>query len=556
MAAELSKIVSLLKELYLFHSLQDAQLVYVARLFDIINKEEGENIYRQGDVGDYFYIILEGEVALSQLVNNVETYFGSLVRGDFFGEESLISDLPRNETITTTTSTRLIRLDEKRLVELFAHFPQVKTSLERAIESRQFISKHHFDWLGQNELVYQVRRKHKAYLFISLFGPSLISLIGLIILSVGLAGLSNSTFSEAGMILGGILVACGLLWGVWRWIDWENDYYIVTNRRVVWIEQVMWLYKSRVEAPHTTILSVNITTSLIGRLVGYGDVIVRTFTGQINLRTIGDPYLMAALIEEYWDRARQELQRVEESEIRSEIRRRIFGDDEESDAIPLSPVLSPKPVEFIEPTIWQKYFSNIFMMRFEEGITITFRKHWIILIKKSWKPLLTFIIFFAIISAYDIMYFTDRVSLLSPLYVQLIGFVIFGLIIFPWWFYNYIDWRNDIYQVTDANIFDIERKPLGTEVRKSASLENILSLEHERPGFFGFFFNVGNVIINVGDAQFIFVGIHEPTRAQQDIFDRMFILRQQKEKVEVLRERDRILGLLEVYHNKNEGTAA
>jgi len=124
------------------------------------------------------------------------------------------------------------------------------------------------------------------------------------------------------------------------------------------------------------------------------------------------------------------------------------------------------------------------------------------------------------------------------------------VIVFPWWLYNYVDWRNDIYQLTDKNIFDIERKPLGTEIKKSGSLEKILSLEHDRPGFLGYVFNVGVVIINFGDAKFEFRGVHEPARIQQDIFSRMHELRVQQRKTEVVRERDRILALIELYHHR------
>ena len=46
------------------------------------------------------------------------------------------------------------------------------------------------------------------------------------------------------------------------------------------------------------------------------------------------------------------------------------------------------------------------------------------------------------------------------------------------WFYGYVDWRNDIYQLTDNMIIDIYKKPLGEETKKTASIDNILSLQH------------------------------------------------------------------------------
>jgi hypothetical protein len=148
------------------------------------------------------------------------------------------------------------------------------------------------------------------------------------------------------------------------------------------------------------------------------------------------------------------------------------------------------------------------------------------------------------------MYLLGRTQVLSPLLVSGSGCSIIILILLPWWLYNYIDWRNDIYQVTDRSIFDIERRPFGTESKKSAPLENILSLEHERIGFLGYILNVGNVLINVGEAKFCFNDVYDPARVQQDIFSRMQQMRYKKQQEEVTRERDRILNLLEIYHQE------
>jgi hypothetical protein len=80
------------------------------------------------------------------------------------------------------------------------------------------------------------------------------------------------------------------------------------------------------------------------------------------------------------------------------------------------------------------------------------------------------------------------------------------------WLYHYIDWSNDIYVVTSDQIFDIERKPLSREVKKSAKLENILSLRHDRIGIFGLMLNYGTVTINVGTEEFIFYGVYDPAQ--------------------------------------------
>ena len=190
-------------------------------------------------------------------------------------------------------------------------------------------------------------------------------------------------------------------------------------------------------------------------------------------------------------------------------------------------------------------------MRIEEGNVITWRKYWTVLVGKTWLPTLSIFIVLVLTGAYSGLYFLNSIEFLSPRVVLPAGILI-TLLLLLWWFYNYVDWRNDIYQVTDKYIFDIERKPLGTEVKKSAPLENILSLEHKRVGFFGYLFNYGNVIINVGVAQFVFIGVHEPARVQQDVFNHMFALRRNKEEAEAAVERERIAEALTMYHRNTQ----
>jgi hypothetical protein len=200
---------------------------------------------------------------------------------------------------------------------------------------------------------------------------------------------------------------------------------------------------------------------------------------------------------------------------------------------------------------WQKYFGNFLKMRFEDGNVITYRKYWIILLRKIWLPSLLILCLGAVMGAYIAGYLSGRYQA-SPETLLMIGFGLFLFILFPWWLYHYIDWRNDIYQVTDKYILDIERKPLGTEIKKSASLENILSLEHKRLGLIGYIFNFGNVIINVGEAQFDFIGIHNPARAQQDIFNRMHALRRQQELAQLAHDRERFVNVVTIYHHNAE----
>src|SRR5690606_2679620 len=91
------------------------------------------------------------------------------------------------------------------------------------------------------------------------------------------------------ILIGFAMMVIGLGWALWNIIDWSNDFYIITNQRVVWVEKLIGLYDSRREAPLDTILAVNVNSSFIGRTFGYGDVMVRTFIGGILMRNMNNP---------------------------------------------------------------------------------------------------------------------------------------------------------------------------------------------------------------------------------------------------------------------------
>jgi hypothetical protein len=255
------------------------------------------------------------------------------------------------------------------------------------------------------------------------------------------------------------------------------------------------------------------------------------------------------MIEEYWHRAQRRLEEEESEAMEDAIRRQLGSVEEEETHFAQDTYSEGAQSPRVKTHgIWQNYFSNFLKMRFVDGNVITYRKFWLILIKKTWKPALFGMLAIALMLYFFYLFLIDPSRVPSPTLIFLGGSVLLVGVIFPWWAYLYIDWRNDVYQVTERYIFDIERKPLGTEIKKSAPLESILSLEHERQGFLGYLFNYGNVTINVGDAKFVFRGVDDPARAQQDVFNRMYALRRMKEKSDADRERERIAAALSMYH--------
>ncbi len=80
----------------------------------------GKAVINQGDEGDYFYTIHQGQCAVTRkdAPDGEILKLAELSDGDCFGEEALVSDARRNATVTMLTDGVLMRLAKKDFVEL------------------------------------------------------------------------------------------------------------------------------------------------------------------------------------------------------------------------------------------------------------------------------------------------------------------------------------------------------------------------------------------------------------------------------------------------------
>src|SRR5205807_3286047 len=71
----------------------------------------GEVIFREGDLGTEMYIISEGKVEILNRMGEEDRVLAVLEKGDFFGEMSVLEDLPRAATARALTDSRLLQIN-------------------------------------------------------------------------------------------------------------------------------------------------------------------------------------------------------------------------------------------------------------------------------------------------------------------------------------------------------------------------------------------------------------------------------------------------------------
>ncbi|MFN2145111.1 MAG: PH domain-containing protein, partial [Anaerolineales bacterium] len=140
---------------------------------------------------------------------------------------------------------------------------------------------------------------------------------------------------------------------------------------------------SRREAPLSAVQSVDVQTTQLGRILGYGNVVVRTFTGtgSLKLTNVDKPKQFKGEIEELLIRVRQKSQVVEDKRLRQAIRESLgMGGDSVKD--PVFHIAAPHE----EHT--QKWALLRTREVSDDGKTITYHRHWWVLLMKTWLPLL------------------------------------------------------------------------------------------------------------------------------------------------------------------------
>ncbi|CAA9892718.1 Rhodanese-like domain-containing protein (fragment) [Candidatus Methylobacter favarea] len=107
-----------LLKLPVFQCLPPINLQKILMSMEMISFNKGEIIVEQDSAGDYFYLIKSGECQLARKPSPTakDIKLARLRNGDTFGEDALISDAPRNVTITALTDMSLLRLEKKHFL--------------------------------------------------------------------------------------------------------------------------------------------------------------------------------------------------------------------------------------------------------------------------------------------------------------------------------------------------------------------------------------------------------------------------------------------------------
>ena len=121
-----------LAQIPLFAGLSKKEIASVSGLATRLDLDAGKELTKQGETGNEFVIVLDGEVDV--LVDGkVVATRGS---GDYFGEIALLSERPRTATVVAKTAVAIEVIGRREFRALVQDQPGIEDQLQAAMAER------------------------------------------------------------------------------------------------------------------------------------------------------------------------------------------------------------------------------------------------------------------------------------------------------------------------------------------------------------------------------------------------------------------------------------
>lgn len=102
----------------------------------LVEVPSGAWVFQEGELGTEMFIIQEGKVEILQRVGVDDRQRAVLEKGDFFGEMSLLEDLPRNASARALADSRLLRIDGTTFDQMLRDNPEIGVRMMRKLSRR------------------------------------------------------------------------------------------------------------------------------------------------------------------------------------------------------------------------------------------------------------------------------------------------------------------------------------------------------------------------------------------------------------------------------------
>ncbi len=122
----------LLQQVPLFSRCSGPELEAIGKIADELDFKEGKELAKEGSQGREFFVIVTGTAEVTRGKKKLRT----LSDGDFFGEISLITRLPRTATVTTLSPVHALVVTDRAFRRLLEGDASIQRKVLAALGER------------------------------------------------------------------------------------------------------------------------------------------------------------------------------------------------------------------------------------------------------------------------------------------------------------------------------------------------------------------------------------------------------------------------------------
>jgi uncharacterized membrane protein YdbT with pleckstrin-like domain len=333
-----------------------------------------------------------------------------------------------------------------------------------------------------------------------------------------------------------ILVSFAAL--LYIYIDWRNDHLIVSNKRMILEDQTLFLSFRYETIALDRIQNVNVRVdNFLQYVLQYGRIEVQAAgpTAPIVFDRARCPNEIQRQVMKEVNREKRD---QEQRRLRAAVQRRIDPNAPPAAALDVS-------VEKDLRVNWSGWSELLPLGPVLQGNTITWHRHWVVLVKELLWPTLALVLWVAALVLLPLSTRLDPTTITIILLLSLIA-IVFGF------FWQYDNWRNDVYILEPTRLIELARLPFGLfEDRREAPLGVIQNVNATAPNLIARIFGYGDVLIETAGqtGNFTFDHVPDPDQVQRIVFEYVERFKWQNRE----REWNNALNIVEMYEQARRG---
>lgn len=589
----LQRLIESLKDEEIFKDLNPQQFQELANVTGWEHVPSGLDVTRQGQFGTKLYVLSDGAALVRStddsgrdrpqhfIHTGPDGYYGitALLRGDKHGAtvRSVAAPSATGRTLDGTDWLTIQRDDLRYVLQSSPAFWE-KTALWHLMMVQP--KQKDFKWQEDEEKIELFKRRSLLWLWVRLAAAFAVAALaaGLLLFLSDLVGLN--TFSALTVFL--VVVVPPTVWFI---VDYFNDYYVITNRRIVRHDAVFLIYENQLEAPLERIQDFSSRGSIFAKIFNYAYLDIRTAgVGSIPFDMIPDPEEVMAKIRELQGQMKAGSKAEQIENLRNQVIKALkmrLTPSIPTRVLPVTLVVAPELTRgqriiktitepFRRAWLWlisvprkiEMALLHLLPKRSRERVlkerkekaqrraaqmqdVVVYRKHIFFLI---WAAIIPITVI-GIVIGLRLFLKSSILSVLPPWLDPI--YAVMMLVMIFWLWFRVENWRNDKYILTKTHIIDIYALPLGLfEQRRQAEWDRVQNANYKVPSFWANLFNWGDVIVETAavEGRLDFIHVPNPRKVQQEIVLRIGEARQAQERRERDRRQTDLSETLQVYN--------